>query len=280
MSAASVKIRNLTRSELDMAVQWAADEGWNPGLHDADAFWAQDSQGFFGIEQDGRIVNTVSAVRYGDSYAFCGFYITRPGLRNQGLGARMVPFVFERLGKRIIGGDGVLAMQDYYKSLGFELAFRSVRCQGDGGTDPSNQSVELATLPFDHVLAYDSLCFPEPRPEFLRKWIAMPGSHALGILTNGKLGGYGVIRPCRLGWKIGPLFADNPEIAEALYLDLRAKADSGPVFLDVPLNNSAAEAMADRYGMQRVFETGRMYKNGLPPWRDELVFGITTFELG
>ena len=47
MSAASVKIRNLTRSELDMAVQWAADEGWNPGLQDAGAFWAQDPQGFF-----------------------------------------------------------------------------------------------------------------------------------------------------------------------------------------------------------------------------------------
>lgn len=280
MSADSVKIRNLTRAELDMAVQWAADEGWNPGLHDDEAFWAQDPQGFFGTEQDGQIVNTVSAVRYGESYAFCGFFITRPGLRHQGLGRQVVPFIFEQLGGRIVGGDGVVAMQDYYRRLGFELAFRSVRCRSQAEGNPSGKSTDLAAIPFEQILEYDNTCFPEPRPDFLRKWITMPGSHALGIVESNKLSGYGVIRPCREGWKIGPLFADNPDIAEALFLDLRANADSGPVFLDVPLNNTAAEAMADHYGMQRVFETGRMYKNGTPPWRDENIFGITTFELG
>lgn len=280
MGSANINIRNLTRQELDMAVQWAADEGWNPGLHDADAFWAQDPGGYYGIVQDGQIVNTVSAVRYGDSYAFCGFFITRPGLRNKGLGQKMIDHIFERLGSRITGGDGVVAMQDYYKTLGFELAFRSVRCQGEAGGQPSGKSIDLATIPLDQILTYDQRCFPAPRPDFLAKWIAIPGGSAFGIAEGGGLAGYGVIRPCGVGYKIGPLFAESPDIAEALYLDLRAKAPSGPVFLDVPLNNSAAEAMADLYGMERVFETGRMYRNGFPTWRDSAVFGITTFELG
>ncbi len=33
-------IRNMTRPELDELVDWAAHEGWNPGIHDAELFWA------------------------------------------------------------------------------------------------------------------------------------------------------------------------------------------------------------------------------------------------
>lgn len=42
------KIKTMTREELDIAVEWAAREGWNPGVHDADAFYAADPNGFFG----------------------------------------------------------------------------------------------------------------------------------------------------------------------------------------------------------------------------------------
>jgi hypothetical protein len=36
------KIKTMSRKELDIAVDWARQEGWNPGLYDADAFYAQD----------------------------------------------------------------------------------------------------------------------------------------------------------------------------------------------------------------------------------------------
>lgn len=43
----SYVIRHATRKELDIAISWAAKEGWNPGLFDADAFYATDPKGFF-----------------------------------------------------------------------------------------------------------------------------------------------------------------------------------------------------------------------------------------
>ncbi|MFD2271530.1 hypothetical protein ACFS07_11130 [Undibacterium arcticum] len=67
--------------------------------------------------------------------------------------------------------------------------------------------------------------------QFLRCWINQPQSTALGILRNGTLAGYGVLRSCRSGYKIGPLFADSPELAEHLFLALKAHAPEGaPIF--------------------------------------------------
>ncbi|MDP2934013.1 MAG: GNAT family N-acetyltransferase, partial [bacterium] len=42
----SLTIRPMVRTELDLAIEWAASEGWNPGLQDANCFYAADPEGF------------------------------------------------------------------------------------------------------------------------------------------------------------------------------------------------------------------------------------------
>ena len=51
-----ITARTMTRAELDLALGWAAEEGWNPGLSDAAAFFAADPEGFLIAEQDGEPV--------------------------------------------------------------------------------------------------------------------------------------------------------------------------------------------------------------------------------
>lgn len=41
------KIRPAAREELNIMIDWAAQEGWNPGLYDGDAFFTVDYQGFY-----------------------------------------------------------------------------------------------------------------------------------------------------------------------------------------------------------------------------------------
>ncbi|MBU1275988.1 MAG: GNAT family N-acetyltransferase [Proteobacteria bacterium] len=274
-------VRPMSLDEVQtLAVPWAAAEGWNPGPNDGAVFFAADPQGFFVAEAGGEPLGCISAVNYGDAYCFLGFFLVRPEVRGQGIGMAMSQAALAHAGERIMGLDGVVAQQDNYRSAGFELAFKSVRYARPGGGEDPGGTVDLAALPLDLMLAYDTAHFPAPRPEFLRGWLAMPGATALGVMQGGELAGYGVMRPCQEGFKIGPLFAAGPREARALYLALAARAPGATVYLDAPHNNPAAVELARELGMEPVFETARMYKNGEPQWLAHEVFGITTFELG
>lgn len=44
---AEYRVRRMRREDVDLAIEWAAAEGWNPGLNDAESFFDTDPQGFF-----------------------------------------------------------------------------------------------------------------------------------------------------------------------------------------------------------------------------------------
>ena len=187
------------------------------------------------------------------------------------------------LAGRNVGLDGVPAQQDNYRKSGFALAWRNIRQEGVGGGEaPSDHRiVPLAALPFEIVHAYDQLFFPADRRAFLHCWIAQPGSTAIGLVERNRLQGYGVLRPCREGYKIGPLFADDPAIAENLFLALKSSARAGEkIYLDTPEANPQALALAQRHSMRVVFETARMYTHEAPLLPMDRLYGVTTFELG
>ncbi|MEA3277382.1 MAG: GNAT family N-acetyltransferase, partial [Pseudomonadota bacterium] len=211
--------------------------------------------------------------------------------RGKGLGNTLWHARRERLLARLrpgasIGLDGVFAMQDYYARGGFVFSHRDIRYRVDIPGHPATPTVDdgdiipLADVPDDQVLAYDRTCFPAPRPTFLKGWISQPDALALGWRRDGKLSGYGVIRRCGEGCKIGPLFADDAQAATALYAHLAGFAAGGPLFLDAPENNPAAIELVHRHQMIEVFGCARMYLGPSPDLAHERIFGVTTFELG
>ena len=107
-----------------------------------------------------------------------------------------------------------------------------------------------------------------------------PGSAAIAVGQGDRIDGYGVVRGCREGHKIGPLFCADRADAERLLGALVAHVDAGPIFLDVPVPNRDGIAMARELGLTPVFETVRMYRGPAPELRLDRVFGITSFELG
>lgn len=286
-----LELRMMVRSEVDELVHWAELEGWNPGLHDAGIFWATDPEAFIAADLHDELIGGGAITSYGGEFGFMGFFIVRPEYRLQGIGNVIWHYRRDRLINRLqpgatIGLDGVFEMQPYYKRGGFVFSHRNIRYRNVFDDVPAVDAahaaniVPLAEVPFEQVMTYDRACFPAPRATFLRAWFAQPEALALGYVDDGRLAGYGVIRRCGDGCKVGPLFADNEAVAEALYLRLAGFADGGPIFLDAPENNPAAMALAARYQMEEVFGTARMYLGDFPSLADERIFGVTTFELG
>lgn len=275
-------IRVARAAELATMTEWAAQEGWNPGLADATAFFAADPEGFLLAEDaHGRPAACISAVRQGDGFGFIGFYIVRPDLRGQGFGMALWRQAMERLSGRVIGLDGVVARQADYGRSGFRTAWRNVRyaarpCAVGGG---QGLVVPADNLPFEMLSALDASVLPAPRENFLRAWLDAPDHRALTVLRDGVLTGFGVLRPSRDGVRIGPLTATDAASARAVF-DALIEGQSGPTFLDLPEPNAAAVALAKAAGMEPVFETARMYAGQAPAVPLERCFGLASFELG
>lgn len=276
------RIRSMRPDEIALAADWAAAEGWNPGLADAACFATVDKGGFLIGELDGVPAATISCVNYDDKFSFLGFYIVSPDLRGSGYGLRIWEAAVAHAGKRVIGLDGVVAQQDNYRKSGFHLAYANVRYGGTIAAPAAAPSgiVALSDVAFAMVEASDATVFPAPRAAFLRAWIGAPGHVGCALMRDGRLAGWGVIRPCRSGRKIGPLVADDRAAAEAVLSGLLARAGGGEIFLDVSGVNGDAVALAQSLGLAPVFETARMYTGAIPKLALGRVFGVTTFELG
>lgn len=281
MMSDEIQIRAMTAADVDLAVEWAAREGWNPGLDDAACFRAEDPDGFLMAVVDGEPAATISVVNYGGGFGFLGFYICRPDLRGRGIAYRLWLAGMARHGDRVVGLDGVVDQQDNYRKSGFILAFRNIRHSGipsvAAPADP--RLIRVGPGLVDAVLAYDRAFFPAPREAFLRCWLGGPRV-AWALVEEGVVTGYGVIRAARDGAKIGPLFADDPERADLLFRRLVASMPGVPVALDTPEPNADAVALATRHGLAPSFETARMYRGPAPELPLPRLFGITTFELG
>jgi len=277
-------IRTLRPPEMRLAIDFAALEGWNPGLHDGACFLAADPEGFLIGECDGKPVGCIAAVRYEEHFGFIGFYVVAPPWRGKGFGLQLWQAGMARLEGRVVGLDGVPAQQDNYRRSGFTLAWQNARFAGvarPAGQAVAGQIVPLAGVNFELLRTDDRRVFPAARDAFLRAWIGMPDASGVAWMERRRLAGWGLIRRCREGHKIGPLLAESREVAKALYLALCRSVPVGDtVYLDVPLRNADAVTLATSLGMQRVFETARMYAGATPACEIDRVYGITSFELG
>ncbi|MFJ6795217.1 GNAT family N-acetyltransferase [Streptomyces sp. NPDC091268] len=285
-------------SAADMALMraWADEEGWNPGDSDRFAFMVADPAGFLVGRLGGEPVACISAVRYGGGFGFIGFYIARPAVRGRGYGIRLWNAGMERLDGRLVGLDGVVEQQDNYRRSGFRPAWNNVRHEGvprgadeagerDGagnadGAGDGVRIVDAGSLPLGRLAAYDRRFFPESRDAFLAAWAGLPGRTALAAVRDGRIEGFGVVRPCSAASRIGPLYAATPRIAAALLVRLARQAPGGLVAVDVPDANPRATDLVTGLGLVPTFEAARMYTGPAP--RSDLadLYGVTSLELG
>ena len=171
-----LSIRNMTRTEVDELVAWAAREGWNPGLHDAELFWATDPEAFIAADLDGELIGGGAITSYNGEFGFMGFFIVRPEFRGRGFGNTLWHARRERLLERLrparaSGWTASLRCRTTMPRAGSSsptatcvFASRS-RSRRTARRTTAVTSSRWPTVPFDQVLDYDRTCFPAPAPD-------------------------------------------------------------------------------------------------------------------
>ncbi|MFN8037683.1 MAG: GNAT family N-acetyltransferase [Acidimicrobiales bacterium] len=281
------EITQLREDELPTLFQWAAAEGWNPGIGDLEAAWAFDPDAFLALRHGDELAGTGAIFSYDGAFGFMGLFIVRRDLRGDGLGTALWYERRDRLQRRLaagasIGMDGVFDMVPFYERGGFALAFRGLRFEGVApeGLDAPVGLVPLADVGFDAVEAYDRRHVPVPRPTLLRIWLDRPEVHGVAVVDDGEVVAYAAARPGVDAVRIGPVFADSPELADRVVAGILAGLPGQTVHLDVPEVNPAGLDLVARLGWRECFGCARMYLGPTPALPVERIYGITSFEFG
>lgn len=274
------RIKNATLADMDFLIEMAKNQGWDPGLCDAKSFFAADNMGFFIGELDGKPISCISAVKYND-YGFVGFYIVKNEFQGKGYGLELWKHALDYLNGANVGLDGVVTQVENYKKFGFKLAHSNARYSGRISENNIDGNIINALLvDFEALNQYDKTHFGAERKEFLKEWLGQKESLSLCYVENNEIKGFGTVRKTFGGNKIGPLFAQDKDIAQSLLLALASKLEGSEFFLDINEEFTPAVELVNKYNMKRVFETKRMYTKQQPWAKWDEVFGITSFELG
>lgn len=280
-----ITVEPMVNEEPAQLEEWAAEEGWNPGLHDVEIIRRIEPDAFLALKVDDVMIGGAVATLNQGHFGFTGLFVVQANFRGKGYGSVLWEALTARLDQGLLPGasrglEGNLEMLPFYSRQGYALDFRHIRYQGAffGIRHPS--LIDLACVPLEEIVRFDAIHVPSVRADFIQAWTQQSGAVALGILDEGLLKGYGVARPTRVGYKVGPLFAEDVFLAERILSGLAEGVWGARLQIDVPEVNPIALEMIESLGFERVFDCGRMYGGTPPVLPLQHIFGTTSLEFG
>ena len=290
-------IRLISSDEILEVTDWARLEGFSPGIDDVSIYKNTDQQGVWVGCLNNNPIGCIACVKYNCSYGFIGLFIVKKEFRNKGYGLKLWKHALNYLKNvECIGLEAAPDRLNDYQKWGFKKSSITNRWQSEGSHDLpittlyENQHHSFRVVPGNQisseaVLIYDTQREPSPRPHFLNDWLKNSYGRVSALVdNNGMCHGFGRIRPCILkdssqGWRIGPLLADTPPLAELLIRKLVGNLDS-KILLDCSNLNPYANYLLSNLGFEEVSKTFRMYKGMQPPCNMNQVYGLACLELG
>jgi GNAT superfamily N-acetyltransferase len=277
--SASLRIRNLTESDLAFADRVRAQAGWNQTLADWRRLIELAPTGCFVAELDGVLAGTATTTIYGgDELAWIGMVLVDEAARRRGVGTALLEHCIAYLKKerrvRCIKLDATPAGQPLYEKLGFVAEWGLQRWQGTstGDSEPAPESTDQLS---DAAFALDQNAFGADRSELLRSLAA----GATSVRCQGSA--FGIVRPGSRASYLGPVVADSWTVARGLIAGLLDHAVRGEVFWDIPDHQLEAIDWAKAEGFRPQRELVRMVLDGKKlDQRPSSIFAIAEPALG
>lgn len=257
-----IVIREYNSSDLHFGMQLKTAAGWNQ----TDADWRRafelEPHGCFVAEYEGRVAGTTTVCVFGD-VAWIALVLVDESLRGKGIGKALMTHAIEYADGRGVRGirlDATALGRPLYEKLGFSWEFTLARYVG---TLPSPNSQPTQSIRICSQSDLDAICRLDhevtltDRQKLLASLLEERPNDARAIEQNGLLTGFLMTRVGSRATQIGPCIARD-ESGAALLSDAFQRYAGLPIYIDVPLDNEPAIALAKSQGLTIQRELLRM----------------------
>ena len=248
-------IREMVIQDIPDALRLCRAAGWNH-LH-VDWLRLIDHQpgGCFAAEIDGRLVGTVTSIRYQTQLAWIGMMLVDQNYRRRGIGTKLMNAILNFLREQkveCIKLDATPLGEPVYARLGFrsESSFHRWERRADE-TGKAKRSETVAMLN-DFHLKLDREAFGVDRSAWLQR-VAQSAT----VVTHNT--GFGMIRPGHIADYLGPVTAETPEAALAIVQDLLNHPLGQRLFWDLPHDDDDLCQLPLSLGFHPVRDLTRMW---------------------
>ncbi|HEY3380260.1 MAG TPA: GNAT family N-acetyltransferase [Vicinamibacterales bacterium] len=251
--------RAMTRADIPAGLALCRASGWNQTAEDWEQLVARGGDGCRVAVLDGRVVGTATAVTYEGRFAWIGMVLVDVAARGRGIGRALLEEALSRLGPVPARLDATPKGHPLYLALGFVEERRL--CRLTSRTAPGGAGVggrQVRPMRRDDLAAvaeWDRSVFGAGRRPLL-EW-ARETTPDLALVADAGAGleGYCLARQGHDLLHVGPVVADDLEVAAYLVDACRRRAPEAPMVIDVPATPTAWTARLAEMGFveQRPF---------------------------
>lgn len=259
-------LRDFVEGDVAAAQEISAAFGWPHRRED----WLFAHQLGAGVvaEQDGAVIGTAMAWRYGEELASIGLVTVAAAYQKRGLGRAMMQRLLAPLGQRGLVLHATKAGLPLYRELGFRPAGIIRQCEGAAfrgdpvALPPGERLRPLVRSDLGALAALDRTAMGAPREAL----VAALMREARGVVLDrgGQAIGFAMSRRFGRGHVIGPVVAPDLRCARALVGHCLGSRQGVLLRLDVPEESGLAPWL-EALGFRPVGAVQAMARGVLPP---------------
>ncbi len=288
----NLSVRCMTPDDLNLVVDWCKEEGWNIGLYDFHMYYKLTLRGHLMFLYENEPIGAISIIQHSDDFLTIGPFIVKNGYRGKGYGSQIWQQAIALIEQEnyTVSLYSVPAQVDFYQKRGFQTKFKNKRWElfHENQTLIKEEAAPCEDFSSDNLLSvsqYDQSIFSISRQKIFEELLKISAVKGFVLKNEGLITGFGLIRPCVKGWRVGPLFANTPESAKIIFTKLLSVVSDEKIIIDVPSANKFAQVFAEYFNLTAVSadDTEAMFTGNEPKQLLEHInenYGVFSLEIG
>lgn len=280
-----IAYRSMRPEDIPAGLSLCRLAGWNQIERDWQLFLKINPKGCrVSVDEIGRVVGTVTTVPYQQHFTWIGMVLVHPEMQRKGIGTQLLRDALrltDDMGTAKL--DATPAGREVYLKLNFKDEYEISRMYlGEHSKEslPASDARPIQTTDLSEILKMDREVFGADRRLLLESNMDGAPQYAFVVEKQGEIKGFCFGRPGYNFNHLGPIIADNPDVAKHLLSAALHKGDGKSTIIDI-LDHTEWTRFVSSLGFVMLRPLIRMYRGSNSfPGMPEKQFAILGPEFG